>query len=288
MEKTKNKKIYKDDISSAKSFDEFWQSRFEELGKKNVPAYLKASYPTEEIFKLRETFIRHLVKDSLCNIIPSEKRIPFCLDVGCNAGLYTKMLHDYQMNVCGVDIAESLIREAKITYPFIDFIHADAHYLPFKNSSFDFVVSFGLLQCVSDWRKAIQEISRILRPGGTAMVTTNRIFIFPLAEKLIRNAGWLIKGKMGFKQLSEKLRPLSKQSSPSYPPAKYRIKDIIEFLIKLGVEKITIHDPAKFWIFHNFLWGITFTKMDNKNASLYPAKVKDCPLCRRSRKWKLK
>jgi len=288
MKKTTDKNKYEDDISSGKDFDEFWQSRFKELGKKNVPAYVKASYPTEDLFKLRETFIRHLVKNSLLDMISSKKRIPFCLDVGCNAGLYTKMLYDYKMNVCGIDIVESLILEAKITYPFIDFIHADADYLPFEKDSFDFVVSFDMIQCVSDWRKTLQEMARILRPGGIALVTTNRVFTFPLAEKLIRNAGWLIKGKMGFKQLIEKLRPLPKQSSPSYPPAKYRINDIIEFLIKLGVEKITIHDPAKLWIFHNLFWGITFTKMHTKKTSLSLTKISYCPLCRRSKKWKLK
>lgn len=284
MKKTTNKKNCKDDISSEKDFDEFWQSHFKELGKKNLPAYLKASYPTKEIFELRETFIRHLVKNSLRDKIPAEKRKLFCLDVGCNAGLYTKMLHDYKISVYGLDIANSLLQEAKTTYPFIDFINADSSYLPFKDSSFDFVVSFGLIQCVSNWQKTLQEISRILRPGGTAIVTTNRVFTFPLVEKLIRNAGWFIRGKMSFKQLSEKVSP--KESSPSYPPARYRIKNIVEFLIKLGIKKITVHDPAKLWIFHNFLWGLTFTKTNKKSEPLCAIEVKYCPSCRRSGKWK--
>jgi 2-polyprenyl-3-methyl-5-hydroxy-6-metoxy-1,4-benzoquinol methylase len=49
------------------------------------------------------------------------------------------------------------------------------------SSSFDFVISIEVLKHVADVRKAIQEIVRVLTPGGTALITTpcaNR-FSFP-------------------------------------------------------------------------------------------------------------
>ena len=43
---------------------------------------------------------------------------------------------------------------------------ADATALPFAEGSFDFVTSYLMLHHVGDWRTGIQEVSRVLRPGG--------------------------------------------------------------------------------------------------------------------------
>lgn len=44
---------------------------------------------------------------------------------------------------------------------------ADATALPFPNESFDTVVSCLMLHHVIDWERAVAEIARVLRPGGT-------------------------------------------------------------------------------------------------------------------------
>ena len=51
-----------------------------------------------------------------------------------------------------------------------DFVVADAENLPFKNNCFDLVtMAFGLRN-VTNKKQAIQEINRILKPGGVALI----------------------------------------------------------------------------------------------------------------------
>lgn len=46
------------------------------------------------------------------------------------------------------------------------FAVADAAHLPYRDQSVDAVFGFGVLHHVPDWRRAVGEIARILRPGG--------------------------------------------------------------------------------------------------------------------------
>jgi len=47
---------------------------------------------------------------------------------------------------------------------------ADAEHLPFADASFDLVYSWGVLHHTPDTPRAIREVWRVLRPGGTARV----------------------------------------------------------------------------------------------------------------------
>lgn len=46
----------------------------------------------------------------------------------------------------------------------------DAECLPFKNNTFDFVYSFGVLHHTPNMEKAIQEVYRVLKPGGRCWI----------------------------------------------------------------------------------------------------------------------
>lgn len=51
-----------------------------------------------------------------------------------------------------------------------NFIYGDAELTPFKNNSFDAVYSFGVLHHTPDTQKSIEEIFRVLKQGGEAMI----------------------------------------------------------------------------------------------------------------------
>ena len=59
-------------------------------------------------------------------------------------------------------------------------VMADAHSLPFSSSSFPVVLSTEMLEHVKEPQRVIDEIQRVLRPGGKIILTTR--FVFPIHE----------------------------------------------------------------------------------------------------------
>lgn len=93
-------------------------------------------------------------------------RVPdaLMLDVGCRKGELTRSLAPGKRYVVGVDIQrfDAWLEPA----PGIGFVNGDATTLPFKDRCFDLVVSGECLQYVSDWRRALDEFHRVLKPEG--------------------------------------------------------------------------------------------------------------------------
>jgi ubiquinone/menaquinone biosynthesis C-methylase UbiE len=75
-------------------------------------------------------------------------------------------------DMCGCDISDVGLEIARAKNPDVSFLKMDSETLICPDASFDFVISIEVLEHVADVRKAIQEIVRVLTPGGTALVTT--------------------------------------------------------------------------------------------------------------------
>jgi ubiquinone/menaquinone biosynthesis C-methylase UbiE len=50
-------------------------------------------------------------------------------------------------------------------------VRADITRIPFRGETFDVATSFDVLQCVPDDEGAVREMARIVRPGGTVLLT---------------------------------------------------------------------------------------------------------------------
>ena len=68
----------------------------------------------------------------------------------------------------------------------MDVLRVDIHAIPFADNRFDLVIANHVLEHVSDDRQALGEISRVLKPGGFAILQT------PFSAKL--NQTWEDKG----------------------------------------------------------------------------------------------
>jgi len=101
----------------------------------------------------------------------SLKRGEKFLDAGCGSGIFlSEIIKNAQMDGVGVDFSASHIRFAKENFPQIDFLIAPVEALPFKSFCFDKILSYSVLHCLDDWRKALDEFLRILKPGGKILV----------------------------------------------------------------------------------------------------------------------
>jgi len=89
------------------------------------------------------------------------------LDAGCGAGSDLKHLSKLEKasHITAVDIGENIEELAK-EYPCIDFHRASLLRLPFADSQFDVIYSYGVIHHTSDPKKAVSEISRVLKDDG--------------------------------------------------------------------------------------------------------------------------
>ncbi len=98
------------------------------------------------------------------------------LDAGCGAGVFLRELQKLGHVVWGVDQSVEMAREAGRAENSAGTgnglcLVADVESLPIKECSFDAVICVGVLQYLKRDRPAIGELSRILRPGGIAIIT---------------------------------------------------------------------------------------------------------------------
>ena len=93
------------------------------------------------------------------------------LDVGCGSGWATRLLAEYARKgrVTGIDISEEMVRiasEASAAFPNVDYETASAEQLPFSDNEFTHAFSMESLYYYRDIPKALNEIHRVLKPGG--------------------------------------------------------------------------------------------------------------------------
>lgn len=99
------------------------------------------------------------------------------LDIGCGPGQMTLALAEMtDVEVTGVDIEPEAIMiaqrhaaEAGLSSR-LHFVCADAHSLPFPDNYAELIISRGTLPFLRDQVLAIQEVYRVLKPGGVAFL----------------------------------------------------------------------------------------------------------------------
>lgn len=110
------------------------------------------------------------------------------LDVGCGRGR-----HSFEAMVRGVDVLSLDLDEIALKQAELDardlratglipervrngFLRGDAHRLPFLDGAFDRVIAAEVLEHIGDDATVMNEIFRVLRPGGRAVVTVPRFW----------------------------------------------------------------------------------------------------------------
>jgi SAM-dependent methyltransferase len=129
------------------------------------------------------------------------------LDLGCAAGSEVAELRGQGFRVIGVDRSQEMVASAHIR--FADdretfFCCADAESLPFPSGSFDHVVCLGDLEYLPSYMHCLDEVHRILRPGGLAIFSVpTKISLQRLSFRLCNSTAiplWrLVKRLMGRK-----------------------------------------------------------------------------------------
>lgn len=99
------------------------------------------------------------------------------LDFGCGTGYGTKHISATCREIVGVDISAEAIAVAAERYvadnlAFRQIERVEVAAAPFDSSSFDAVLSFQVIEHISEPDAYLREIVRLLRPGGVAVFAT--------------------------------------------------------------------------------------------------------------------
>jgi SAM-dependent methyltransferase len=148
--------------------------------------------------------MRSIVFHQARQYVGAEARV---LDVGCGTGGTMTLMPPGWRRV-GVDFASEAISFAR-SRGERDLARATAERLPFESECFDSVFALDVIEHCDDDAAAIAEVARVLRPGGTLILTTPA-FMFLWSEhdqvvhhrrryrraalhQLITNAGFSVK-----------------------------------------------------------------------------------------------
>lgn len=155
------------------------------------------------------------------------------LDVGCGAGNFTQALKKARPDwrLYGVDVGRQAIALARKGHSSIEFQVGTAYRLPFRDGHFEAVTMFDVLEHLPKPQLALQEASRVLKPGG-------RFFLaVPLEGSL-----WTLHGI-----LWQALGVRAKEATYGHVQ-RFTLKQVQDLLTKAGLE-VKVFAYGDYWLF---------------------------------------
>ena len=126
-------------------------------GSKNIDRYMRSCRTEfwQGVFRIElEYILQHLVKGEEV------------LSVGCGPAIIESALSECGFTITGLDVSQEALDCAPDS---VRTVAARAEDMPFPASSFDAVIYVASLQFIENYRKAIEETTRVLRPEGTLL-----------------------------------------------------------------------------------------------------------------------
>jgi len=97
------------------------------------------------------------------------------LEIGVGNGSHAQLISPFAQSYTGIDLTNYAVNSTTRRLEFLEpdrrrarIVRMDAERMDFPDNSFDFVWSWGVIHHSANTRKILEEIHRVLRPGGSA------------------------------------------------------------------------------------------------------------------------
>jgi 2-polyprenyl-3-methyl-5-hydroxy-6-metoxy-1,4-benzoquinol methylase len=113
------------------------------------------------------------------------------IELGCGTGSLCEALHQKGIAIAGCDVSPVAIDHGREKYPHLHLSVVNAEQLPWENETFDAVLSFDVLEHLFNPDKHLEEIRRILKPGGYYLFQTPNKLVNAVYETMkCRSLAW--------------------------------------------------------------------------------------------------
>lgn len=97
------------------------------------------------------------------------------IDVGCGIGNFSNLAATSGAEVVvPIDFAQSMVSATHQRYPSLPLVRGSAIALPTRASTFDVAFALDVIEHLYEPHTLVDELRRVLKPGGIAVVTTDR------------------------------------------------------------------------------------------------------------------
>jgi SAM-dependent methyltransferase len=136
-----------------------------------------------EVERIDDSMPKHYFSEHLARYAFIRDKLPpgRVLDLGCGVGYGCRFICENTTTLVALDISLGAVRTGRSLYhhPKIKYLAATGQNLPFTNESFDAVISFEVIEHISEEHQSVYlaEIFRVLTHNGVAFISTpNRQF----------------------------------------------------------------------------------------------------------------
>ena len=149
--------------------------------------------------------------------LPFEREIPYAqlasldvLEIGIGQGSHASLIAPRARSFTGIDITEPAVEATRKRFEQMGLKHAralqmDAEEMSFADASFDYIWSWGVIHHSADTRRILEQMHRVLRPGGRAnvMVYHRSFWKYYVADGLLKG---VIQGRAVVARRREEIR----------------------------------------------------------------------------------
>ena len=114
------------------------------------------------------------------------------LELGVGTGRVAVPLTERGYAMTGIDVSEKMLAVLGAKSSDVETQVADATDLPYDDASFDAVLAVDFFHLVSEWRRAVKEAVRVLRPSGKIVLSTFAVLDDPTTvfrQRIFQAAG---------------------------------------------------------------------------------------------------